>query len=78
MKEREASSLHDLTSHWLHGNSIPKIGSNYFWPGLIALPKNTLAFRYKVPPHRVLFMDIRFEPVKLKKLKSARTLMMRL
>jgi len=29
------------TSH-LDGNSIPKIGCHYFWPGLIALPKNTL------------------------------------
>jgi len=24
-KGREAPSLHDTTSHWLHGNSIPKI-----------------------------------------------------
>jgi hypothetical protein len=31
-----------MTSHWLHGNSIPKIGCHYFWPGLISLPKNTL------------------------------------
>jgi len=30
------------SSHWLHGNSIPKIGCHYFWSGLIALPKNTL------------------------------------
>ncbi len=30
------------TSHWLHGNSIPNIGCHYFWPGLIALSKNTL------------------------------------
>jgi hypothetical protein len=73
-KKGEAPPLHDSTSHWLHGNSIPKIGGRYFWPGLIALPKNILASRYKVPPHWVIFMDIRFEPVKLKKLKSARTL----
>jgi hypothetical protein len=26
----------------LHGNSIPKIGCHYFWPGRIAFPKNTL------------------------------------
>jgi hypothetical protein len=26
----------------LDGNSIPKIGYCYFWPGLIAIPKNTL------------------------------------
>jgi hypothetical protein len=32
-KKRKAPSLHDLTSHWLDGNSIPKIGSHYFWPG---------------------------------------------
>jgi hypothetical protein len=32
-----------VLQHWLHGNSIPKIGCHYFWPGLIALPKkNTL------------------------------------
>jgi len=35
-KTREAPSLHDLTSHWLHGNFIPKIGCHYFGPGLIA------------------------------------------
>ncbi len=40
-RERGALSLHDTTSHWLHGNSIHKIGCHYFWPGLIALPKNT-------------------------------------
>ncbi len=37
----KATSLHNATSNWLHGNSIPKIGFHYFWPGLIALPKNT-------------------------------------
>jgi len=30
------------TSHCLHENSNPKIGYHYFWPVLIALPKNTL------------------------------------
>ncbi len=41
-KKREP--LHSLTQLliWLHGNSITKIGCHYFWPGLIALPKNTL------------------------------------
>jgi len=34
--------IHDLISHWLDENSIPKIGCHYFWPGLIALPKNTI------------------------------------
>jgi len=34
----EAPSLHDTTSHWLHGNSIPKIGCHYFWPRRIAFP----------------------------------------
>jgi hypothetical protein len=28
--------------HGLHGNSISKIGCDCFWPGLLALPKNTL------------------------------------
>jgi hypothetical protein len=41
-KEKGAPSLLDTTSHWLHENSITKIGCLYFWPGLIALPKNTL------------------------------------
>ncbi len=41
-KKREAPSLHDSTSHWLHGNSIPKIGCHYLWPALIGLRKNTL------------------------------------
>jgi hypothetical protein len=40
--KREAPSLHYSTSHWLHGNSIPKIGCHYFWHSLIALPTNTL------------------------------------
>jgi hypothetical protein len=40
-KLREAHSLHDATSHWLHGNYIPKFGCHYFWPGLIALPKHS-------------------------------------
>jgi hypothetical protein len=42
IKGMEAPSLHEATSHWLHVNSIPNIGCHYFWPGLIALPKNTL------------------------------------
>jgi hypothetical protein len=25
-EKREAPSLHDAISHWLHGNSIPKMG----------------------------------------------------
>jgi len=37
-KKREAPSLHDLTSHWLHGNFIPKIGCHYFWPRLSNSP----------------------------------------
>ncbi len=41
-KKREAPSLQDVPSHWLQGISIPKIGCHYFWPELIALPKNTL------------------------------------
>jgi len=42
-KKREDPSLHDSTSHWMHGNSIPKIACHYFWPGLVTvvLPKNT-------------------------------------
>jgi hypothetical protein len=42
--KEEDRTLHSMTqlSHWLHANSISKIGCRYFWPGLIALPKNTL------------------------------------
>jgi hypothetical protein len=43
-KKKEATSLHEMTSHWLHGNCIPKIGRHYFWPGLTALPENTLTY----------------------------------
>jgi hypothetical protein len=39
-KKREPPSLHDMASHWFHGNTIPKTGCHYFWPGLIALPTN--------------------------------------
>jgi hypothetical protein len=43
LEKREAPSLHDMTSHWLHGYCIPKIGCHYFWAGFIALlHKNTL------------------------------------
>jgi hypothetical protein len=41
-KGRPLHSLHDTTAHWLHGNSIHKIGCHYFWPGRIAFPNNTL------------------------------------
>jgi len=41
-KKREALLLHDTTSCWLHGNSIPKIGCHYFLPGQIALSKSSL------------------------------------
>jgi hypothetical protein len=36
-KRREATSLHNVTSHWLHRNCIPKIGCHYFWPRVTAL-----------------------------------------
>ncbi len=39
---REDPSLHEAASHWVHANSIPQTGCHYFWPGLIALPMNTL------------------------------------
>jgi len=32
-----------MTSHWLQGNYIPKIGCHYSWSRLKALPKNSLA-----------------------------------
>jgi len=41
-KKGGGPSFHGVTSHWLHGNSIPKIGCQYFWARLIAHPKNTL------------------------------------
>ncbi len=41
-KKREAPSIHDPTSLWLNGNSIPEIGCHYCRPRLIALHKNTL------------------------------------
>jgi len=40
-----ASGVHEgysLFFNWLHENSIPKIGCDYFWPGLIDLGNNTL------------------------------------
>ncbi len=43
---KKALSLHDTTSDWLPGNSIPKIGCHYFWPVLIALPKGILPIDY--------------------------------
>jgi hypothetical protein len=34
IKKGGPPSLHNTTFHWLHGNSIPKIGCHYFWPRL--------------------------------------------
>jgi len=53
--KREAPSLHAVTSHWLHENSIPNIGCNYLWPGLIALPKSTLPIlrQNTFTPHKI-------------------------
>jgi hypothetical protein len=48
-KKGDAPPLHDATSHWLHGCSIPSIGCHYFWPELIALPFNT------APMHGVVY-----------------------
>ncbi len=39
-RKKKGSTLH--SSHWLHENSIPKIGCYYFWGGLLALPKNSV------------------------------------
>jgi hypothetical protein len=36
------SEGYSLFFNWLHENSIPKIGCDYFWPGLIDLGNNTL------------------------------------
>jgi maltodextrin utilization protein YvdJ len=47
-KKRKPLSLDDaFESHWLHGNSILKIGCHYLWLGLIALLKNTLLIEAK-------------------------------
>ncbi len=52
-KLKEALSLHGMTSHWLHGNSTPKIGCHYFWPGLISLLKNTLPILVIISPNHI-------------------------
>jgi len=43
--------------YWLHGNSIPKMGCHYFWPGLTALPKKSLPIlgqgHFLAPPMNV-------------------------
>jgi hypothetical protein len=43
----EAPPLDDVPCHWLHGNSIHKIGCHYILLGLIALFKNTLLIETK-------------------------------
>jgi hypothetical protein len=40
-KEKKGGPFIPCTSHWLHGNYIPKIALPLFWPRLIALPKDT-------------------------------------
>jgi hypothetical protein len=51
-KKRATHSLHDTTSHSLHGNSIPQIGYYYFWPGLIVIPKNTQPIHSPTSTHK--------------------------
>jgi hypothetical protein len=42
-QEKKGTALPSMmTSHWLHENSIPKIGCHYFWAAPIAFPKNNL------------------------------------
>jgi hypothetical protein len=43
----EAPPLDDVPCHWLHGNSIHKIGCHYILLGLIALFKNILPIETK-------------------------------
>jgi hypothetical protein len=41
-----------MTSHWLHGNSIFKIGCHYIWPGVIAFPRTPyLAIEFPLINH---------------------------
>ncbi len=49
---------HDSTSHLLHGNSNPKIGCHYFWPGLIALPKNTLPIGWRIQSNHFVLLSL--------------------
>lgn len=42
-RKREAPSPHDTTSHWFCMEILfLKLAATIFWPGLIALPLNTL------------------------------------
>ncbi len=41
-----------MTSHWLHGNSIFKIGCHFIWPGVIAFPRTPyLAIEFPLINH---------------------------
>jgi hypothetical protein len=53
---QKGRTLHFMTrlpSHWLHENSISKIGCHSFWPVLIALPKSTLSIHLSSPIHQM-------------------------
>jgi len=71
--KREAPSLHDLTSHWLHGNSIPKIGSHYFF-GVFEITKLAALFFwfFSTKWEQLVFCSERFktpEPAIINKFK---------
>jgi hypothetical protein len=44
-----------MTSHWLQGNSIPKIGCHYIWSQLKALPKNSLPMHEHIESFEMRF-----------------------
>jgi len=56
--KREAPSLHEVTSDWSHGNSIPKIGCNYFWPTYLWYHSSQQQFCFFAPlvPPGVVFV----------------------
>ncbi len=56
---------HDTTFHWLHGNYFPKNGCHYFWPGLVALPKNGSSYWVKsfTFPYYSPLLDVYFVPL---------------
>jgi hypothetical protein len=49
-----------MTSHCLHGNSIPQIGCHYFCSGLKALLKNSLAMYLHIESFEMRFEFLKY------------------
>jgi hypothetical protein len=63
-RKKKGGPFIPCASHWLHGNYIPKIGCHYFWPRLIALPKDSFPILVTHTAQGITLHYIRLEQVR--------------